>query len=196
MVNFKCTLNLSKLLNRICFLALNGELNIKKASCEFLHSILIMVIGNAAEYKSSKEVTANFLDKLFPTILEIASNSSHPSQQLIHTILIQSIRFFSLTQEPNSPDISVILKHLLQLYNGTEDMGCLGSKCIAQLVRWHIKSDARKGDKRNYPIIKVIIRNIWTLASNKRARDGLVLLLVELLREIHREEYLMKQYAL
>jgi hypothetical protein len=75
-------------------------------------------------------------------------------------------------------------------------MGCLGSKCIAQLVRWHIKSDARKGDKRNYPIIKVIIRNIWTLASNKRARDGLVLLLVELLREIHREEYLMKQYAL
>jgi hypothetical protein len=78
-----------------------------------------MVIGNAAEYKSSKEVTANFLDKLFPTILEIASNSSHPSQQLIHTILIQSIRFFSLTQEPNSPDISVILKHLLQLYNGT-----------------------------------------------------------------------------
>jgi hypothetical protein len=83
------------------------------------------------------------LDKVFPTVLEIASNSSHPSQQLIHTILIQSIRFFALTQEPNSPDISAILKHLLQLYNGTEDMSCLGSKCIAQLVRWHIKSDVK-----------------------------------------------------
>jgi hypothetical protein len=70
----------------------------KRAACEFLHSIFTLVIGNAAEYKSSKEVTSNFLDKVFPTILEISSNSSHPSQQLIHTILIQSIRFFALTQ--------------------------------------------------------------------------------------------------
>lgn len=30
------------------------------------------------------------------------------------------------------------------------------------------------------------MRNIWTLASNKKAKDGLILLLVELLREIHR----------
>lgn len=62
-------------------------------------------------------------------------------------------------------------------------MSCLGSKCIAQLVRWHIKSDTRnKKEIKNYPIIKVIMRNVWTLTSNKKAKDGLVLLLVELLR--------------
>ena len=54
MGTFKCTLNLSRLLNRVCFLALNGELYIKRAACEFLHSIFTLVIGNAAEYKSSK----------------------------------------------------------------------------------------------------------------------------------------------
>jgi hypothetical protein len=33
MGTFKCTFNLSKLLNRTCFLALNGERNIKNAAC-------------------------------------------------------------------------------------------------------------------------------------------------------------------
>ncbi len=32
--------------------------------------------------------------------------------------------------------------------------------------------------------------------GNRKARDGLVLLLVEMLREIHREHRLMKTYAL
>ena len=54
MGNLKYILDVSKVINRICFLALNGELNIKKASCEFLHSAFTVVIGNAAEYKRTK----------------------------------------------------------------------------------------------------------------------------------------------
>lgn len=57
------------------------------------------------------------LDRVLPTVLAVAANSSHPSQQLIHSLLIQLIHFFANTKEPNSPDIQIILKHLLSLYN-------------------------------------------------------------------------------
>jgi hypothetical protein len=40
------------------------------------------------------------------------------------------------------------------------------------------------------------MRNIWTLVSNKKARDGLIQLLIKLLKIIHREEKLMNMYAL
>jgi hypothetical protein len=64
-----------------------------------------------------KATLSTFLDRVLPTILSISSNTSHPSQQLIHTLLIQVIHFFANTKEPNSPDVQVILKHLLSLYN-------------------------------------------------------------------------------
>jgi hypothetical protein len=56
-------------------------------------------------------------------------------------------------------------------------MSCLASKCLSQFVRWQIKCDNNK-KKTNYPVIKVIMRNVWNLVSNKKARDGLILLLV------------------
>ena len=64
-----------------------------------------------------KDNLSVFLDKIMLVILPIAGNTSHPSQQLIHTILIQMIHFFANTKEPNSPDIQVILQHLLSLFN-------------------------------------------------------------------------------
>ncbi len=85
-------------------------------------------------------------------------------------------------------------------------MSCLASKCLAQFVRWQIKCDGGKsknlGKKNvniigsNYPVIKIIMRNVWNLVANRKAREGLILLLVELLREIHRETHLLKLYYL
>lgn len=45
-----------------------------------------------------KEDAAAFLDRTLPAILSVASNTSHPSQQLIHTLLIQMIHFFANTK--------------------------------------------------------------------------------------------------
>lgn len=59
-------------------------------------------------------------------------------------------------------------------------MSCLASKCLSQFIRWQIKCDGGKlknNSKRHnnitlstYPVIKVIMRNIWNLVSNKKAR--------------------------
>ena len=103
-----------------------------------------------------------------PVILPIAGNTSHPSQQLIHTLLIQMIHFLANTKEPNSPDIQVMLQHLLSLYNKSEDMGYLASKCLSEFIRWHIKQQVRKDG--NVPVLKVLMNSIWSLVGNKKAR--------------------------
>ena len=65
-------------------------------------------------------------------------------------------------------------------------MSLLASKCLTQFVRWQIKCDGNKTKRlgknnlsiNTYPVIKVIMRNIWNLVSNRKARDGLILLLI------------------
>jgi hypothetical protein len=74
---------------------------------------------------------SNFFDKVLPTILQVASNTSHPSQQLIHTLLIQTIHFLANTYDPNSPDIQTLLQHLINMYKGAEDSSSLASKCLS-----------------------------------------------------------------
>lgn len=88
-----------------------------------MHSMVVYVIGRAAskavnQLPESKENLSNFFDRVLPTILQVSSNTSHPSQQLVHTLLIQTIHFFANTQDPNSPDIQTLLKHLIALYTG------------------------------------------------------------------------------
>ena len=94
--------------------------------------MIVYVVGRAANKMiDSKENLSNFFDRVLPTILEVASNTSHPSQQLIHTLIIQTIHFLANTYDPNSPDIQTFLRHLTHLYKGTEDSSYLASKCLS-----------------------------------------------------------------
>ena len=135
------------------------------------------------------------MDRVLPTLLNVASNTTHPSQQLIHTLVIQMIHFLASTQDPNSPDIQTLLRHLITLYTGAEDLSLFASKCLSELVKWHIKQ-APALEKYPFPIIKTVVRNIWSLVSNKKARNGLIQLLIKFLKIIHREQKLMSVYAL
>ena len=116
-LNDNYSLNLTRILSRACWLAINGGDEVKIVGCEFIHAVITYVIEEVFETRIKKDTLAVFLDKVLPIVLTIAGNTSHPSQQLIHTLLIQLIHFFANTKEPNSPDIQVILKHLLSLYN-------------------------------------------------------------------------------
>lgn len=141
-----------------------------------------------------KQNLSVFLDKILPTILAIAGNTSHPSQQLLHTLLIQMIHFFANTKQPNSPDIQIILKHLLSLYNKSEDLGYLASKCLAEFIRWHIKQQPSKNG--DLPVLKALMGNMWSLVSNKQAKEGIINFLYKLLRIIHRETQIMRYFGL
>lgn len=88
-----------------------------------MHGILVYVIGRAATKTQAynletKENLSNFFDRVLPTLLSIGSNQSHPSQQLIHVLIIQTIHFLANTQDSTSPDIQTLLKHLISLYTG------------------------------------------------------------------------------
>ena len=96
---------------------LNGQDRIKQVACEFMHASFTYVLGRAADVSDKavtismerKKMLANVFDRVLPTMLQVASNTTHPSQQLIHSLLIQSIHFLANTHEPNSPDIQVLL---------------------------------------------------------------------------------------
>lgn len=162
------SVNLVRVLDRVCWLSVNGKEELKVVACELLHAKVSFVVEEVVSNRMAKENVATFLDRTLPTVLAIASNTSHPSQQLLHTLLIQLIHFFANTKQPNSPDVQAILKHLLALYSKSEDMAFIASKCLSEFVRWHIKQQPEKNG--DVPILKALINNIWSLLGNRNAR--------------------------
>jgi hypothetical protein len=183
-LNEKLGLNLTRFLNRVCWLSINGKDDIKIVACELLHAQVTYVIEEVVSNKMDKENLATFLDRVLPTVLAVAGNTSHPSQQLLHTLLIQVIHFFANTKQPNSPDVQIILKHLLSLYNKSEDLGYIASKCLSEFIRWHIKQQPEKNG--DVPVLKALMSNIWSLVGNRNAREGIIHFLVKLLKIIYR----------
>lgn len=62
-------------------------------------------------------------------------------------------------------------------------------------MKWHIKQAPEVKDYP-FPIVKTVIRNIWSLISNKKARNGLIQFLIKFLKAIHRHQKLMSMYAI
>ena len=74
-------------------------------------------------------------------------------------------------------------------------MSMLASKCLSELVKWHIKQAPALEDY-SYPMIKTVMRNVWSLVGNKKARNGLLQFLIKLLKQFRRNTKLMEIYAI
>lgn len=61
-------------------------------------------------------------------------------------------------------------------------------------MKWNIKQQV-EGSK-DYPLIKMVVRNLWSLTASKNIKEGTVSLMTEILKIIHKEESLMTRYIL
>ena len=131
LANIKLDLNVTKLLPRLCHLMINSPSeNIKITSSELMHAIVTYIIGKSASAPkrnlpedkikelisintSFKEKASKIYEKILPSIFKVSCNSEHPSSSLMRTLSIQLVRFLSNTQQPNSPDILIIISLLL-----------------------------------------------------------------------------------
>lgn len=112
----------------------------------------------------------------------------------MHTLSIQLIHFLSKTHQPNSPDIIVLLKILGDMLPESNDACKFATKCIAEFVKWNIKQQV--DNNKDFPLVKMVIRSLWTLTTSKNVKEGTVPLITEILRIIHREESLMCRFIL
>lgn len=112
----------------------------------------------------------------------------------MHTLSIQLIHFLSRTQQPNSPDIIVLLQLLIDMLSQSKDISQFATKCLSELVKWSIKQQVEKTTE--YPLVKMVVRNLWSLTASQKVKEGTVGLLTEILRIVHKEEVLMGRYLL
>jgi hypothetical protein len=110
----------------------------------------------------------------------------------MHTLSIQLIHFLSRTQQPNSPDIIVLLQLLIEMLSQSKDVSQFATKCLSELVKWSIKVVGTT----EYPLVKMVVRNLWALTASKKVKEGTIQLLTQILRIIHKEEVLMGRYVL
>jgi hypothetical protein len=172
-----------------------------------MHAVIIYIIGRSAsdpkrnmseaemmEQNTFKEKCSRIYSKILPTVFKVSCNKEHPSHQLMHTLSIQLIHFLSKTQQPNSPDIVVLLSILVEMLSQSKDISQFATRCLAELVKWNIKQQV-EGTKK-FPVIKMVIRNLWSLTASKNVKGGSMSLIIEILKIIHKEDILMTRYIL
>ncbi|CAD2214445.1 hypothetical protein ADEAN_000189100 [Angomonas deanei] len=82
---------LYNLLDKVIHLCLHGEEKVAVTAAELFHFIVIWSIGKGKQY--------SWFDKLFPTVVILASRTSiNITQELFHDLLIQSSHYFATTE--------------------------------------------------------------------------------------------------
>ena len=181
--NRKIDVYLDSCLPRIVDLAQNStRKEIRIAACEFLHSLIILMIGKnvqkpkkqarakrgagaALQDERSKEEMAAFAKlyaKLFPVIIKLATEIELITRQLFEPLCFQIVRWFSSSKIYEHPEVESLLDSLIegaQNKNNTS-LRLLCSNGVAEFAKWSLKQMTDAEIAENPANIKSLIRRI------------------------------------
>ncbi|KYQ91591.1 DNA-dependent protein kinase subunit [Tieghemostelium lacteum] len=168
----------------------------KVAACEFLHSLLLFMIGN-----SSRDDTISFTKiyrRLFPSLLRLSTDVEQITKQLFQPLTFQLIHWFTKNKKQESDDTMTLLNAIVDAVGHNVD-GALrdfSGKCLAEFARWSIKNVSQKQQDKNPFNFKSILKRVYSLAHhpNPYKRLGAAISFTELHRILREEDALINQF--
>ncbi|CDW71353.1 dna-dependent protein kinase catalytic subunit [Stylonychia lemnae] len=140
------------------------------AACEFLHALIIYMIGkNASAPKGrgnqqQQEVApfAKIYKKLFPVMIHLATEVENISRQLFEPLIFQIVRWFSNSTVYDHPEVESLLEALIDGASSRNNSASrdLCSNAVAEFAKWSLKQMTDKNIKENPNNIKSLIRRI------------------------------------
>jgi len=178
--NRKLDVYLDSCLPRIVELAQSAsKKEIRLAACEFLHSLIIFMIGKNAqkprapargrraadgEAVDHEEMAAfaKLYAKLFPVLIKLATDVELVPRQLFKPLCFQIVRWFSSSKVYEHPEVESLLDSLIegaQNKNNTT-LRLLCSEAVAEFAKWSLKQMSDKEIEENPANINSLIRRI------------------------------------
>ena len=171
--NRKVDVYLDSCLPRIIDLALGSTQNeVRLASCELLHSLIIFMIGKSAQ---NPKTTANsggnaeemaafakLYGKLFPVIIKLATDVEAVPRQLFQPLCFQIVRWFSSSKVSEHPEVESLLEALIEGAQNKKNASLrqLCGSAVAEFARWSLKQMTDKEISENPANIKSLLRRI------------------------------------
>ena len=139
-------IHLDAVLPKVLELARSGASKQTRISaCEFLHALLLFMIGKSAlgdkGDKRQIEAFGKIYARIFPVMLDIASDTELVSRQLFEPLVFQIIRWFASSRVYEHSEVMALLDAILEgsASKNNAQLRDLGAKCVAEFASWSLK---------------------------------------------------------
>ncbi|KAF9986247.1 hypothetical protein BGZ75_002051 [Mortierella antarctica] len=199
----KTELQLDEMLPRIVDLAENSlNRQIKVASCELLHSLVILMIGSSAfrardAQDPKKSPFHKIYLKVFPALLRLAVDVDQVSRSLYRPLVSQLIHWLTNGAQYENPETIALLSCCMDA--ACDTLGPLrdfGAECLGEFVKWSVKQTATSASSSVN--VKSLLKRVYNLAShsNPAKRLGAALIVNRIYRVFREETALVNQFTM
>ncbi|KAF9419367.1 hypothetical protein BGZ94_009435, partial [Podila epigama] len=198
----KTELQFDEMLPRIVDLAENSlNRQIKVASCELLHSLMVLMIGSSAfrardAQDPRKSPFHKIYLRLFPALLRLSVDLDRVPRSLFRPLVSQLIHWLTNGAQYENPETIALLNCCMDA--ACDSLGPLrdfGAECLGEFVQWSIKQTASSQSSVN---IKSLLKRVYNLASHSvpSKRLGASLIVNRIYRTFREESTLVNQFTL
>ncbi|KAG0234361.1 hypothetical protein BGX31_004586 [Mortierella sp. GBA43] len=199
----KAELQFDEMLPRIADLAENSlNRQIKAASCELLHSLIILTVGSSAfrardANDPKKSPFQKIYLKLFPVILRLAVDVDQVPRSLYRPLVSQLIHWLTKGAQYENPETIALLNACMEA--ACDTLGPLrdyGAECLGEFVKWSIKQTSTSSSSG--PVnVKSLLKRVYNLASHTSPakRLGASLIVNRIYRVFREEASLVDQFT-
>lgn len=172
----KVELNMQQFLPRVLYLLKEGpSLQIQTIAGEFLHGLLIYMIGKSSQGQGKtrgpqqkKKSFAVIYSKILPSLFQIAANPGHPCGKLLGALGLQAVRWLANTRESESPDLVVLINVLMDGLASKEDSSLrdFSYKALLELLIWTVKQRTHAELEQDPGIFRTLLKRIASFSTN------------------------------
>ncbi|KAF9954135.1 hypothetical protein BGZ65_004221, partial [Modicella reniformis] len=199
----KTELQFDEMLPRIIDLAENSlNRQIKVASCELLHSLVILMIGSSAfrarDAKDPKKSPFHKIYlKVFPALLRLAVDVDQVPRSLYRPLVSQLIHWLTNNAQYENPETIALLNACMDA--ACDTLGPLrdyGAECLGEFVKWSIKQTSSSSSSGPMNV-KSLLKRVYNLASHSSTakRLGASLIVNRIYRVFREEAPLVDQFT-
>ncbi|KAF9360792.1 hypothetical protein BGX26_007743 [Mortierella sp. AD094] len=200
----KTELQFDEMLPRIVDLAENSlNRQIKVASCELLHSLMILMVGSSAfrardAQEPKKSPFHKIFLKVFPALLRLAVDVDQVPRSLYRPMVSQLIHWLTNNAQYENPETIALLNACMDA--ACDTLGPLrdyGAECLGEFVKWSIKQTSTSSSSGSVNV-KSLLKRIYNLAShsNPAKRLGASLIVNRIYRVFREESPLVNQFTM
>ncbi|GJJ77035.1 DNA-dependent protein kinase catalytic subunit [Entomortierella parvispora] len=198
----KTELLFDEMLPRIVDLAENSlNRQIKVASCELLHSLVIFMVGSnafrARDAQGPKESPFHKIYlKVFPALLRLAVDVDRVPRSLFRPLVGQLIHWLTNSAQYENPETVALLNCCMDA--ACDTLGPLrdyGAECLGEFVKWSVKQSSSSKGSVN---VKSVLKRVYNLASHTSPakRLGAALIVNRIYRVFREESTLVNQFTM
>ena len=205
--DMKAKIPLDPIIPRVLELAKDSsDRQTKVIACEFLHSLVLYLLGKNARPISSlpESTTRTYLTpiyhKVLPTLLILACDVESVATQLFQPLVFQMIHWFTNNRQAELEETGLLLKVIMDgvSHPTNSTLRDFSARCINEYLVWSIKQSSPQQIQNNPFNVKALFKYIYGLALHPAAnkRIGAALAITNIYRVFRENNALVDQFII